>query len=805
MFVSLSNIHLEIADHTAVLTLALIWREMASFVALRHVYLRRRDYRTTPQARTVLITNIPKDYMSHTALEKVFGALPGGIKTIWINRNFEDLPDLVQERDNAAYGLEAAETNWIKLQNTTMFKAENKAAKGKTADRDKINEAGQIVPTTKRPTHNVKKNFLPAFCYGRSVDSIDFYSSELERLNAMIVEKRLHHGDYVPHNSAFIEFNSQVAAYMAVQSLAHHTPNAMTPRYTAVHPEDVVWSNLNVNWLSRRIRQVSTLAFVIALVILWAIPVAFVGGLSQLTNLEAKIPALHVLDNVPVATGIIQGILPTVLLAVLMALLPIILRFTSYLEGIPTNTAIDLSLMNKYFFFLVVNVFFVTSIAGGAVAVIPQIAQNPSSAAGLLANNVPKVSTFFINYIMLQGFTTSASEIVRVVPLILYYVLGKFLDNTPRKVWNRTHIMSTPQWGTLFPQFTIITVIGLAYTIIAPIVVAFTTLAFGLFYFVYRHQFLYVYDCPKEMETGGRYFPRALYQTLTGVYIMEVVLIGLFFVAQNPDGKPSSLPQAILMIILLVFTAGFQILLQLTYDPLIEQLPIDVADQDFGEGVHANKIDQGVEVDDNQPIVDDDDDEKAAPPNGARQPESSPYATPMNELQVPPLETQRRRSSVSIFDSRPAINWFMHPCIYTPQPVVWLPNDSNGGVGAEAKELAALKAKKDVAVSDEGAVLSRQGKITVDSEPPELEQAPVAESVPGNEVHKHENILDKIPLQKVSEMAQAPLHKVSGIAQAPLHKVSIHRRSKAAGAGAQAERAEDEQGETAEKARRTRS
>ena len=101
----------------------------------------------------------------------------------------------------------------------------------------------------------------------------------------------------------------------------------MSPRYIGLDPNQVVWSNLRIQWWERVIRNGATITFVVALVIFWAIPVAAVGAISNINFLIQKVPFLKFIDSIPtVILGVITGLLPSVLLAVLMALLPIVLR-----------------------------------------------------------------------------------------------------------------------------------------------------------------------------------------------------------------------------------------------------------------------------------------------------------------------------------------------------------------------------------------------------------------------------------------------------------------------------------------------
>jgi hypothetical protein len=101
----------------------------------------------------------------------------------------------------------------------------------------------------------------------------------------------------------------------------------MSARYIEVDQEDVIWDNVGLNPYQSKIRYILSWAMTLGLILLWAIPVAFVGTVSNITSLVQLAPFLSFLANLPSPVGgIIQGILPPVLLAVLFILLPIILR-----------------------------------------------------------------------------------------------------------------------------------------------------------------------------------------------------------------------------------------------------------------------------------------------------------------------------------------------------------------------------------------------------------------------------------------------------------------------------------------------
>src|SRR5579859_5949672 len=112
----------------------------------------------------------------------------------------------------------------------------------------------------------------------------------------------------------------------------------------------------------------------------------------------------------------------------------------------------------------------------------------------------------------------------------------------------------------------------------------FVITTFSLFYFTYLHNFLYVYEF--TTDTGGLSFPRAIYQTMTGLYFAEVCLTGLFFITSGAR------PQGIVMVVVLVLTILFHMKLASSFDPLITYLPIDVQEELMGE-VRQQKLDDG--------------------------------------------------------------------------------------------------------------------------------------------------------------------------------------------------------------------
>lgn len=449
----------------------MVMRESIYYINLRQAYLLSPLYASRMSARTVLFTSVPQAYLDEGKLRRMLGKQ---VKNLWIANDCDEIEKLVDERDKVAMKLEAAETKLVKLSNTNRLKAAKKgghqgqsrdeAAAG-NLDGESGSAAARWIQPKQRPTHRLK------FLIGKKVDTINWCRSELERLipkiDAMQAKFRSGEGKFIC--SVFVEYYTQTEAQAAYQSLAHHQPLHMSPRFIGVSPEEVIWKNLKINWGSRVLRNLGTTAFVAALIVFWAIPVAFVGVLSNIKALTTStdpskpplLPWLSFINNIPqIILGVVQGLLPSILLAVLMALLPIILRLMAKLGGKPSLSSVELRVQNSYFLFQVIQVFLVTTLTSSAAASGVAIFQNPANATTLLAQDLPKAANFYISYFILQGLGISSGAVLQLVGVIVFMVLGKLLDSTPRKMYKRFVTLAGLGWGTVFPVYTLLTVIG---------------------------------------------------------------------------------------------------------------------------------------------------------------------------------------------------------------------------------------------------------------------------------------------------------------------------------------------------------
>ncbi|KAL3426905.1 hypothetical protein PVAG01_00414 [Phlyctema vagabunda] len=435
-----------------------------------------------------------------------------------------------------------------------------------------------------RPTHRIDRFGLPGFLpclpfINKQVDSIYWCRGELARLNLEIEMDQKEPERFPLMNSAFIQFNHQVAAHMASQAVAHHIPKTMAPRTVEISPRDVIWDNMSVKWWAAWVKTGIAFVLVAGMVVLWTIPVAWTASLTQITTLADKYTWLNWLNSInQQVLKAIAGVLPAIALAVLLILVPHILHHVSLNQGAQTGTELQRSIQNYYFAFLFVQVFLVVSISGGIFAFLgSSVSGDITTVPDLLATNIPKAANYFFSYMILQALSTSSGTLLQTGTLIMWFIMPKLFDNTARKKWRRNTQLETIKWGSFFPIYTNFACIGLIYSVVAPVIIVFAIITFTFLWIALRYSMLYVTRF--RIDTGGVLYPRAINQTFTGLYVMELCLVGLFLIVRDDDGEATCIPQAIIIIIAAVFTGLYQILLNKSFGPLFYSLPITFEDE----------------------------------------------------------------------------------------------------------------------------------------------------------------------------------------------------------------------------------
>ncbi|KAG7661895.1 uncharacterized protein J8A68_004590 [[Candida] subhashii] len=529
-----------------------IYRELFFFNSMKNVVASSPRYAKKLSSRTVLFQSVPNALLD----EKQFFKLFNGVKRVYVPRSTKELEKKIEKRAELANQLELAENKLLKMAVKRQLKAERKNEILEPRD-----EISAYVPEKKRP-----KGKMNGF-FSRKVDIIRHCQEEIPKLDKEVRKLQKKFRRSTPYNSIFVEFDNQYYAQLAYQSTVHHNPMRMKPCFIGIEPSDIQWSNLRLFWWERIVRRFLAFAAIAAVVIFWAIPVAFVGVISNITYLTEKVSWLRWILNLPPSLlGIVTGILPTAMLAILMMILPMFIRGVAVVSGCPSVQSIEIFTQKSYFAFLMVNGFLVTALASSATATVTRVIEEPTSAMSILASKLPLSSNFYISYLTLQGLSVAGASLLQVVGLFLYYILGALFDNTVRKKWSRFSVLGSIKWGTVFPIFTQLACITLTYSVISPLIILFACAMFFLIYIAYCYNLTYVFV--ESPDVRGMHYPKALFQTFTGIYIGQICMLGIFIVGQGWG-------PIVLQAIGLLATVFCHLHLKEGFDHLLEEIPVD--------------------------------------------------------------------------------------------------------------------------------------------------------------------------------------------------------------------------------------
>ncbi|CAL5409465.1 unnamed protein product [Camellia sinensis] len=413
----------------------------------------------------------------------------------------------------------------------------------------------------------MKTGFL-GLC-GDKVDAIDFHTSEIERLSKEIAAER----ENVTNDpksimpAAFVSFKTRWGAAVCAQTQQSRDPTLWLTEW-APEPRDIFWQNLAIPYVQLTIKRLIIAVAFFFLTFFFMIPIALVQSLANIEGIEKKLPFLKVIIDIHFIKSFIQGFLPGIALKLFLIFLPAILMFMSKVEGFISISSLERRSASRYYIFNFVNVFLGSIITGTAFEQLNSfINQSPKEIPITIGVAIPMKATFFITYIMVDGWAGIAGEILRLKPLIFYHLKNFFLVKTEK---DREEAMDPGSLGfnTGEPQIQLYFLLGLVYAVVTPLLLPFILVFFGLAYVVYRHQIINVYN--QEYESGAAFWPDVHGRVIAALVISQLLLMGLISTKQAAQSTP-------FLIALPVLTITFHLFCKGRYEPAFIRYPLQEA------------------------------------------------------------------------------------------------------------------------------------------------------------------------------------------------------------------------------------
>ncbi|CAA3028296.1 CSC1 At4g02900 [Olea europaea subsp. europaea] len=405
--------------------------------------------------------------------------------------------------------------------------------------------------------------------WGKTVDAINYYSEEIEKTSeeeAAEREKVMSDPKSIMP-AAFVSFKSRWGAAVCAQTQQTSNPTLWLTEW-APEPRDVYWDNLAIPFVELNVRRLLMTVALFFLTFFFMLPIAFVQSLASIDGIEKVLPFLKPLIEAKVIKSIIQGFLPGIALKIFLILLPTILMTMSKIEGFISLSYLDRKSASKYHLFLLVNVFFGSIITGAAFQQLHKFAnQAPSEIPKTVGVAIPMKATFFITYIMVDGWAGIAAEILRLVPLIMFHLKNTFLVKTEQ---DREQAMDpgSINFSVSEPRIQLYFLLGLVYAPVTPILLPFIIIFFTFSFVVFRHQIINVYD--QKYESGAKFWPDVHRRVIIGLIISQVLLMGSLSTRDAPKATP-------LILVLPVLTIWFHQICKGRFESAFVKFPLQDA------------------------------------------------------------------------------------------------------------------------------------------------------------------------------------------------------------------------------------
>ncbi|CAA0812060.1 CSC1-like protein, partial [Striga hermonthica] len=404
---------------------------------------------------------------------------------------------------------------------------------------------------------------------GKKVDAIDFYREQIKNLDKkMTIERQKILKDPKSiMSAAFVSFNSRWGAAVCAQTQQSKNPTLWLTNW-APEPRDVYWKNLSIPFVSLTIRKLVISISVFALVFFYMIPIAFVQSLANLEGLEKVAPFLRPLIEWKFVKSFLQGFLPGLALKIFLHFLPAILMIMSKIEGHVALSVLERRTAAKYYYFMLVNVFLGSIVAGTAFQQLHAfLHQSATQIPRNIGVSIPMKATFFITYIMVDGWAGIAGEILRLKPLVIFHLKNMFIVKTERDLEKAMNPGGVSFPETL-PSLQLYFLLGIVYMVVTPILLPFILVFFALAYFVYRHQVINVYD--QQYESAAAFWPHVHGRIIASLLISQLLLMGLLSTKEAANSTP-------LLVVLPVLTLAFHKYCKSRFEPAFRKYPLEEA------------------------------------------------------------------------------------------------------------------------------------------------------------------------------------------------------------------------------------
>ncbi len=486
-----------------------LWWTYRAVYALRRNYMESPEYQNSLHSRTLLITDIKRNFRSDQGLLEITDSLrtTPEVPRASIGRNVKDLPELIEEHEEAVIELEGVLAKY--LRNPNQLPAQRPLC----------------TPHKKDPEYAGRK---------QKVDAIDYLTTRIQRLETKVKEVRETIDKRDALSYGFTSYETVDSAHNVAFAAHSKSVKGSTIRL-APKPKDLIWKNLPLDPRTRRWRRIVNNFWITILTLFYFVPNAFSAiFLSKLSNLGFVWPAFeNQLTLHPQFWGTVQGILAPALTSLFYFCLPIIFRRLSIKAGDLSKTSRERHVASQLYAFFVFNNLFVFSLFSatfGMSVLVYNLAKKEQLPFTKIMEQIHffqtvmktlcEVSPFWVTWLV-QRNLGAAVDLAQAVNLAWGSFSRKFGNPTPREIIKRT---APPpfDYASYYNYFLFYSTVALCFAPLQPITLVVVGFYFSLDSFMKKYLLLYVFST--KNESGGSFWRTLFNRMLVGVFLSNLII-----------------------------------------------------------------------------------------------------------------------------------------------------------------------------------------------------------------------------------------------------------------------------------------
>ena len=464
-----------------------------------------------------------------------------------IARNVKDLPELIEEHEEAVLELEGYLAKYLK-------------------DPKKL--------PTERPTCKPSKKDKSR-SHDQKVDAIDYLTSRVKELETEIKEVRRSIDKRDAMSYGFASFESiELAHSVAYLGRGKHPQGSKI--ILAPRPHDLIWKNLAMDPKTRQTRSIFLNGWMVIFSIIFIVPNALTSVfLSNLSHLGMVWGGFNnTLKAHPHIWAVVQGVAAPIISALFYLGVPPMIRRMATHAGDLSKTSRERHVLSKVYGFFVFNnliVFSIFSAVWAFFAALVAAKQNNQDGFEAIKNQhiLSKIvitlcsTTVYWLTFLLQRSWSAALDLSQVWTLAWGWFRRQFTNPTPRQLIELT---APPpfEFVDYYNAFLFYATIAICFATLQPLCLPVAGLYFALDSYMKKYMLMYVFVT--KYESGGKYwrtlFNRFIFATLLGNLVIALVV--------GPQDGSANWPMLAALLPLPFLLAGFKWYCSRTFDNSID-------------------------------------------------------------------------------------------------------------------------------------------------------------------------------------------------------------------------------------------